>query len=112
MAKMGRPKAGEPRGETELVRASPELKQLLSDLALVHPKTTAQLLDQFALIEVRELHARFKPLIDKAKATSANAEATLQKLADEAAKLDRQASAAPPLTEPAPAPGRRPKPGS
>jgi hypothetical protein len=100
MAKTGRPRKGEPKAETEQVRVSPELKELLSDLALVYPKSTAQILDQIALAEVRELHAAYKPLIDKAKATNESAAAALQKLQEEAARLAQRTEDVRPVTPP------------
>lgn len=108
--KMGRPKKGEPKAETTQVRVSPEMAELLSDLALVHPKTTAQILDQLALIDVRELHGRYKKLIDDAKATSENAEAKLKQLRDAAARIEKgevDPTGAPKHSQP-----HRPKPGS
>lgn len=106
MAKMGRPRKGEAKAETGQVRVSPELAEMLSDLALVHPKTTAQILDEIALADVRELHSTYRPLIEKALATSQSAQAALQKLQEEAALLDTMGKAKP-LT-----PQRRSKPGS
>jgi hypothetical protein len=90
MTKSGRPLESEGDQATKQVRIFKDLADMLSDLALVHPKVTAQILDPLIRAEVTELHALYLPKITEAKRVQKENEERLQKVRDEAAKLTEQ----------------------
>lgn len=87
MAKGGRPKKDDGEQGTRQVRVFDDIAEMLADLSLVHPKSTAQILDPLIRPEVEELHRKFKHLIDEARATEAARVAENKRLRDAAAKL-------------------------
>ncbi len=87
MAKSGRPPKHAGDQGTKQVRVNEDIAEMLSDLSLVHPKSTAQILDPLIREEVVELHRRYLPKILEAKAVQTTAEEALKKIQEEAEKL-------------------------
>ena len=67
-----------------------DVAMMLSDLAIVHPKSTAQLLDPLIRAEITELHERYLPQIKAAKKAHEEAEEKLTKLRQEAQKIESE----------------------
>jgi FtsZ-binding cell division protein ZapB len=100
MAKGGRPKKEDGDQETRQVRVFGDVADKLADLALVYPKTTAQVLDPLIRAEVEALHEKYKPLIEEAKAALRVQQEALDKARQKAEQLANEQT------------GKRPKRGS
>lgn len=87
MAKTGRPPKHSGDQGTKQVRVNEDLAEMLSDLSLVHPKSTAQILDPLIRAEVEELHKKHLPKIEEAKATRAAAEEQMLRIRQDAERL-------------------------
>jgi hypothetical protein len=90
MAKMGRPRKEDGEAGTTLVRVNDEMARMLSDLVLVLPKTTAQIIQQAAGVEIEELHRKYAPQIANVRAAQKAADEALQNARAEAEKMDKQ----------------------
>lgn len=75
-----------------------DIADWLADLALVHPKSTAQILDPLIRVEVQALHERYLPQIEEAKRLQAEADEKLAKVREQAAQLAEAAE--PPKKKP------------
>ena len=102
MAKTGRPRRGESEGETTQIRVFNEMAALVSDLLLVLPLSTAQIMQRVGGANLKELHETHLPKIRTVKAAREAAEEAQKKA---------QAEAAAQLDEPKPK-SRKPKEGS
>lgn len=87
MAKTGRPPKGAGNQGTTQVRVNDDLAAMLSELSLVHPKSTAQILDPLIREEVQRLYELYLPKITEAKAVKAAADENLKRIQDEAQKM-------------------------
>ena len=92
MAKTGRPPKSAGEQGTKLVRVNADVADMLSDLALVHPKSTAQILDPLIRGEVEELHKKYLPKIEEAKAVQAAADAKLKQIQKEVEQIATEQS--------------------
>lgn len=90
MGKTGRPPKSAGDAGTKQVRVFEDLAEMLSDLSLVHPKSTAQILDPLIRAEVEDLHEKYRPQIEKAKAAKKTADEQLQRIKDEAERIANQ----------------------
>lgn len=88
MAKGGRPRKGDEVEETTQVRCTLPMAAMLSDLILVLPLSTAQLLQRVALANLTELHETHKAQIEKVKAARAAAEEAQRRAIEEAAQVE------------------------
>lgn len=87
MGKQGRPPKNAGDRGTKQVRVFEDIADMLSDLSLVYPQSTAQILDPLIRAEVEELHEKYLPKIEEAKAAKAIAEEKLQKIREEAQRI-------------------------
>lgn len=90
MSKHGRPPTKEGDAGTKLVRVADDLAEKLSDLSLVHPKKTAQILDPLIRAEIEKLHEDYRPQIEAAKAADEVHKQELQRIKAEAEKQAAQ----------------------
>lgn len=85
--KGGRPRKDEGDNGTRQVRVFEDIAAMLADLALVHPKSTAQLCDPLLRPEITELHKKYKLQIDAAKAAQAEAQRAIEQARSEAVQI-------------------------
>ncbi len=91
MAKTGRPRKDEGDAGTTQIRVFDEMAEMVSDLLLVLPLSTAQIMQRVALTDLKELHETHKPRVEKVKAARRAAETVMMKAREEAELMDRQA---------------------
>lgn len=87
MAKTGRPKKGESEGGTTQVRCFDDMAEKLSDLTLVLPLSTAQILQRVAGANLNELHETHAARIEQVKAKRRAAEEAERQAKEESVKL-------------------------
>jgi len=95
MARGGRPKKSDGEQETRQIRVFGDIADMLADLSLVHPKSTAQICDPLLRAEITELHERYREQIDAAKAARLAHEQALEKARQDALRIATEAPAAP-----------------
>jgi hypothetical protein len=89
VAKTGRPRKGEEGGTTQ-IRVFEDMAAMVSDLLLVLPLTTAQIVQRVCGNNLRELHETYKKQIDSVKAAERAAEEAKRKAQEEAAILEQR----------------------
>lgn len=87
MAKTGRPRNGESDGSTTQVRCFEEMARKLSDLALVLPLSTAQILQRVAGANLDELYETHEKRIAEVKAKRRAAAEAERQAKEESARL-------------------------
>lgn len=88
MAKTGRPKKDEGEQGTTQVRIFDEMHELIEDLRLVLPLSTAQILQRVGLTDLKELHDKYCKQIADVKKADRDREEVARKAREEAEKLE------------------------
>lgn len=87
VAKTGRPRKEEGERGTTQIRVFDEMDQMVADLRLVLPLSTAQIMQRVGYANLKELHETYKKQIDAVKESDRIAEESRRKAQEEAAAM-------------------------
>jgi hypothetical protein len=92
----GRPRSGDAEQGTKQTRLFTDLADMIADLALVLPKSSAQITEPLLRPDIEAMHRKYKAQIEKAKAAQAAAEEALKEAREEAKSVNHLGGKKPP----------------